>query len=143
MSNKLIEALNATSISRHQYLEDKGFNGANEGGEEATKNQLGFIVTDSAGEEHWLSDALFKQLEELVEEDVVKPINLPSIFNVYSHNRRDEVNAKSLKDKPEFIRVTGGEDCIPDDYTAVEYPFGLPNDLVYDRLYQLIKPTEE
>ena len=61
----LEQVLNAIPMSRYQYLKERGFNGSNEASPEVLQATLGFVVDDSNGESYWISDALFKQLEEL------------------------------------------------------------------------------
>ena len=145
----LEQVLNATPMSRYQYLKECGFNGSNEGTPEVLQARLGFVVDDSNGESHWISDALFKQLEELVnndkddpEEDEVEDIKVSKIFNVYNEERRDTVNAKAESEKPEFIRVTGGGYLIPDDYMPMEKHFTSEDNTIYETLYRLIRTTE-
>ena len=145
----LEQVLNATQMSRYQYLQERGFNGSNEGTPEVLQARLGFVVDDSNGESHWISDALFKQLEELVnndkddpEEDEVEDIKVSKIFNVYNEERRDTVNAKAESEKPEFIRVTGGGYLIPDDYIPMEKHFTSEDNTIYETLYRLIRTTE-
>ena len=145
----LEQVLNATQMSRYQYLQERGFNGSNEGTPEVLQARLGFVVDDSNGESHWISDALFKQLEELVnndkddpEEDEVEEVKVSKIFNVYNEERRDTVNAKAESEKPEFIRVTGGGYLIPDDYIPMEKHFTSEDNTIYETLYRLIRTTE-
>lgn len=145
----LEQVLNATQMSRYQYLQERGFNGSNEGTPEVLQATLGFVVDDTNGESHWISDALFKQFEELVnddkdepEEDEVEDIKVSKIFNVYNEERRDTVNAKAESEKPEFIRVTGGGYLIPDDYMPMEKHFTSEDNTIYETLYRLIRTTE-
>ena len=145
----LEQVLNATQMSRYQYLQERGFNGSNEGTPEVLQATLGFVVDDSNGESHWISDALFKQLEELVnndkddpEEDEVEDIKVSKIYNVYNEERRDGINVKAVAEKPEFIRVTGGGYLIPDDYIPMEKHFTSEDNTIYETLYRLIRTTE-
>ena len=145
----LEQVLNATPMSRYQYLKERGFNGSNEASPEVLQATLGFVVDDSNGESHWISDALFKQLEELVnndkddpEEDEVEDIKVSKIYNVYNEDRRDGINVKAVAEKPEFIRVTGDANLIPDDYIPIEKRFTNEGNTVYETLYRLIKADE-
>ena len=145
----LEQVLNATQMSRYQYLKERGFNGSNEATPEVLQATLGFVVDDSNGESYWISDALFKQLEELVnndkddpEEDEVEDIKVSKIFNVYNEERRDGINVKAVAEKPEFIRVTGDASLIPDDYIPIEKRFTNEGNTVYETLYRLIKADE-
>lgn len=145
----LEQVLNATPMSRYQYLKERGFNGSNEATPEVLQATLGFVVDDVNGESHWISDALFKQFEELVnddkddpEEDEVEDIKVSKIYNVYNEERRDGINVKAVAEKPEFIRVTGDANLIPDDYIPIEKRFTSEGNAVYETLYRLIKADE-
>ena len=142
----LEQVLNATQMSRYQYLQERGFNGSNEGTPEELQARLGFEVDDPNGESHWISDSLFKFFEDLINDDKVDPkettveeVKLTQIFNVYNESRRDKVNTKPLAEKPEFIRVTGEPFLIPDDYIPLEKQFSNEDNHVYETLYRLIK----
>ncbi len=142
----LEQVLNATQMSRYQYLQERGFNGSNEGTPEELQARLGFEVDDPNGESHWISDSLFKFFEDLINDDkdnpketTVEEVKVIQIFNVYSEGRRDEINAKPVAEKPEFVRVTGGAELIPDDYTPLEKQFSSEDNNVYETLYRLIK----
>ena len=145
----LEQVLNAIPMSRYQYLKESGFNGSNEASPEVFQATLGFVVDDSNGESHWISDALFKQFEELVNDDKDEPeeyevedIKVSKIYNVYNEERRDGINVKTIAEKPEFIRVTGNTNLIPDDYIPIEKRFTSEGNAVYETLYRLIKADE-
>ena len=145
----LEQVLNATPMSRYQYLKERGFNGSNEASLEVLQATLGFVVDDANGESHWISDALFKQFEELVNDDKDEPeeyevedIKVSKIYNVYNEERRDGINVKAVAEKPEFIRVTGNVNLIPDDYIPIEKRFTSEGNAVYETLYRLIKADE-
>ena len=145
----LEQVLNATPMSRYQYLKERGFNGSNEATPEVLQATLGFVVDDVNGESHWISDALFKQFEELVNDDKDEPeeyevedIKVSKIYNVYNEERRDGINVKAVAEKPEFIRVTGNVNLIPDDYIPIEKRFTSEGNAVYETLYRLIKADE-
>ena len=145
----LEQVLNATQMSRYQYLKERGFNGSNEATPEVLQATLGFVVDDANGESHWISDALFKQFEELVNDDKDEPeeyevedIKVSKIYNVYNEERRDGINVKAVAEKPEFIRVTGNANLIPDDYIPIEKRFTSEGNAVYETLYRLIKADE-
>lgn len=126
MVHSLNELLKANHLSRHDFLTKRGFNGSNEGGEEVTSQLFGYEVTDSLGNVSWVSEALFAQLSELFDnssdakETSAPVIDLTDLYNVYSEDRRDEINNKSKADKPKTIRVTGGDHTIPDSYIRID-----------------------
>jgi hypothetical protein len=133
-------------MTREQYLSTRGFNGSNEGGPEVTSKLHGYEVTDANGFKSWMSETLFNDIQYAMDPDKVETpveeVKVVKIFNVYNETRRDEINAKSEADKPEFIRVTGEGFLIPDDYMPMEKQFTSEDNTVYETLYRLIKTTE-
>lgn len=131
MSLKLVELLNANPTTRADYLEKRGLNGSNEGGIETTSKQFGYEVTDSLGNINWISQALFEQLGNLFKDSAEaedKPatdnlLDFKNIYNVYSEDRRDVINAKPENEKPKVIRVTTDHIAIPDGYIRVEVEY--------------------
>ena len=142
----LSEILNATPMTREQYLAERGFNGANEGGPEQTSKRLGYEVMDSNGWKSWISERMFNDIQYAMDSDkvetLVEEVKVSKIFNVYNEERRDTVNAKAESEKPEFIRVTGGGYLIPDDYIPMEKHFTSEDNTIYETLYRLIRTTE-
>ena len=96
--------------------------------------ELGYIIQDESGLSTWISKKAYDTIinHNIAEHKAKSPVK--ALRNVYDEVRRDAIN-NMTEDKPDFIRVSGGEHCIPDDYFAAE----LFNGITTEHVYQLLK----
>lgn len=63
MSNVVTKAVPST---RKAYVNSQGFNGSNEGTPEQLEQINGYVLEDTNGRKHWISEVLYNELVQLI-----------------------------------------------------------------------------
>ena len=132
----LVEKLSSTPMTRDDY--NSQYNPLSD---VDTVDMDGFLVKDSNGRNHWISEQLWKDIRDCKElhenVDKILPLRPEAIFNVYGVHRRDDINNRRKEDKPKFIRVEDNH-LIPDDYIPISIAFANVEGEYHETLHQLL-----